>query len=143
MGLDLNTISNTTHNRCAGVIRMLLGGMFVMTGIMKLVVPTLREAFSGQLQAASIPFHGLNMMVIPVFEVVIGVLLLTGFLSRVGALMVMGLMVVATYVHLVVDDPTLFPLQPELPIIPIGVILMCVYLLVVGGGAWSRDLKRS
>ena len=143
MDFDLNTIGNTTHNRCAGIVRIFLGGMFVMTGVMKLVVPTLREAFSGQLQAAGIPFHGLNMMVVPLVEVLVGVLLLTGFLSRVGAFVVIGLMVVATYVHLVVDDPTLFPLQPELPIIPIGVILMCGYLLLVGGGAWSRDLKQS
>ena len=54
---------------------------------------------------------------------------------------VIGIMAVATYVHLVVDDPSLFPLQPSEPIIPSIVIAMCLYLLWRGGGSWSRDLN--
>ncbi len=50
-------------------------------------------------------------------------------------------MLVATYVHLVVDDSALFPLQPTEPIIPIGVIAICIYLLWRGAGSWSLDLK--
>jgi hypothetical protein len=50
-------------------------------------------------------------------------------------------MVVATYVHLVVDDPSLFPLQPREPFIPLIVIVCCAYLLWRGAGAWSLDLK--
>jgi len=53
---------------------------------------------------------------------------------------VIGIMTVATYVHVVVDDPSLFPLQPSEPIIPLAVIAMCVYLLWRGGGSWSKDL---
>jgi hypothetical protein len=50
-------------------------------------------------------------------------------------------MVVATYVHVVVDDPTLFPLQPAEPIIPAGVMILTAYILVKGGGSGSLDLK--
>jgi hypothetical protein len=58
-----------------------------------------------------------------------------------ASLVVIGIMLVATYVHLVVDDPSLFPLQPSEPIIPIIVIAMASYVLWKGGGSWSRDLK--
>jgi hypothetical protein len=59
---------------------------------------------------------------------------------RPAALAVIGIMTVATYVHVVVDDPSLFPLQPSEPIIPVVVMLGSVYLLWRGGGSWSRDL---
>lgn len=57
------------------------------------------------------------------------------------ARIVIGLMLVATYVHLTVDDPSLFPLQPDEPIILLIVIGMASYVLWKGGGSWSRDLK--
>ncbi len=52
-------------------------------------------------------------------------------------------MIVGTYVHLVVDDPSLFPLQPEQPIIPAVVMILSVYLLLRGGGSGSWDLRAS
>jgi len=51
-------------------------------------------------------------------------------------------MVVATYVHIIVNDPSLFPLQPHKPIIPIMVILMSIFILSRGAGAWSLDLVK-
>ena len=49
----------------------------------------------------------------------------------------------ATYVHLLADDPSLFPLQPEEPIIPAVVMIVSVYVLLRGGGSGSLDLKAS
>ena len=141
MQFDIKSIRKTTHNKGAGIIRMFLGIMFVMTGMMKFVVPSLSNAFAGQLHAANIPFQAFNMITVPLVETVLGVVLAIGLMSRIGALVSIGLMAVATYVHVVVDDPTLFPLQPELPIIPIIVIVFSFYLLVVGGGAWSWDSR--
>ena len=48
----------------------------------------------------------------------VGVALLVGFYTRIATLLVLNIMVVATYVHLVVTDPSLFPLQPTEPIYP-------------------------
>lgn len=135
-------ITETSANKTAGAIRLMLGVMFVMTGIMKLAVPDLGAAFAGQLQAANIPFQQFNIWFVPILETLVGLALLVGIYARLGALSVIGLMIVATFVHLVVDDPSLFPLQPELPIIPIVTIAMSAYLLKTGGGAWSADLKR-
>lgn len=143
MQVNLETIRKTKHNKYAGVIRIILGGLFVMTGMMKLFVPALAAAFAGQLKAAAIPFQAINMLSVPTIETLVGAAMIVGLMSRIGAFVIIGLMLVATYVHLIVDDPTLFPLQPDLPIIPLIVIVFSLYLLVVGGGAWSRDLKKS
>ena len=45
-------------------------------------------------------------------------------LTRPDVVVVIGTMIVATYVHSVVDNPSLFPLQPKEPIIPLIVIVM-------------------
>jgi uncharacterized membrane protein YphA (DoxX/SURF4 family) len=125
----------------AAAIRILLGLLFLSTGVMKFAVPGLRAAFSGQLTAVGIPFHALNMWVVPAAEIGIGVLFIAGFLSRLASLSAIVMMVVATYVHLVVNDPTLFPLQPEEPIIPAIVIAFCLYLLWIRSGSWNFELR--
>ena len=137
----LQRIRSTRPDRLAGVIRILLGALFVMTGAMKLVVPVLGEAFAGQLAAANIPLQELNRWAVPFLELGVGGALLMGLYARVATLLVLNIMVVATYVHLVVDDPSLFPLQPVQPIIPAVVMVLSVYLLWRGAGSWSLDLE--
>ena len=124
-----------------GVVRLILGVLFLMTGLMKLFVPTLREAFSGQLTHAGIPLHDLNMWLVPLVEVAIGVLFLVGAFARVAALVAIGTMIVAVYVHLVVDDPTVFPLQSTAPTVPILVLLLSGLVLWRGAGSWSLDRR--
>ncbi len=120
---------------------MVLGILFVMTGAMKLVVPMLSVAWAGQLAAANIPLPELNRWVVPFLEMAVGVALLVGFYTRIATLLVLNIMAVATYVHLVVHDPALFPLQPAAPIIPAAVVILSVYVQVKGGGSGSLDLS--
>ena len=131
----------TSPDRIAAGIRTLLGALFVMTGAMKLVVPMLAAAWAGQLAAANIPLTELNRWVVPFIEMGVGVALLVGFYTRIATLLVLNIMAVATYVHLVVHDPALFPLQPAEPIIPAVVMILSVYVLVKGGGSGSLDLR--
>ena len=138
--MDLADIQKTLDDKLAGGLRLFLAVLFVMTGAMKLFVPALAEAWSGQLLAAGLPFYELTRWSVPFVEILVGVVLGLGLFSRLAALVVMGIMTVATDVHLVVDDPSLFPLQPTEPIIPLAVIAMCAYLLWRGAGSWSKDL---
>ncbi len=140
MNETLTKLRQTRASYSAAVIRILLGLLFLSSGVMKFAVSDLRSAFSGQLTAAGIPFHSLNMWVVPAVEIVVGALFILGFLSRLAILPAIVMMVVATYVHLVVDDPRLFPLQPEKPIIPAITIALCLYLIWIGSGLWSLDL---
>ncbi len=141
MSDSLAKLRQTRASNSAAAIRIFLGLLFLSTGVMKFAIPDLRAAFSGQLTAAGIPFHSLNMWVVPAAEIGVGILFILGFLTRFASLSAIVMMAVATYVHLVVDDPTLFPLQPEEPIIPIIVIALCIYLLWVGSGSWSIDFR--
>ena len=139
--MDRVKLQLTTHNKLAGGVRLMLTIIFLMTGPMKLLVPSLAKAWAGQLIAAQIPFSELSRWTVPFLELFLGVVLAIGLFVRPAALVVIGIMVVATYVHIIVDDPSLFPLQPSEPIIPIMVIAGSIYLLWRGGGAWSKDLK--
>ena len=137
------SMRSTRDDRVAASIRIGLGILFVMTGIMKVVVPSLGEAFAGQLAGANIPLQELNRWAVPFIEMAVGGALLVGFYTRLATFVVFNIMIVGTYVHLVVDDPSLFPLQPEQPIIPAVVMILSVYLLLRGGGAGSADLRAS
>ncbi len=139
--MDVRDVRRTKDDSVAGAIRMALGALFLMTGVMKLAVPMLAEAFSGQLIASGIPMIGLVKWVVPFVEIGAGLAMMAGALTRVVALIIIGIMSVASYVHLVVDDPAMFPLQPHEPVVPVVVILMAVYLLWRGGGSGSLDLR--
>ena len=139
--MNLATLRSTSDNKVAAIIRLLLALLFLMTGPMKLLVPSLAEAFSGQLLAANLPFYLLTLWTVPYVELALGIVLALGIFARPAVVGAIGLMVVAIYVHIIVDDPSLFPLQPNEPIIPLAVIAMSVYVLLRGAGAWSLDLK--
>lgn len=132
---------NTRSDKIAAGVRSAVGILFVMTGVMKLVLPALGAAFAGQLAAANIPFQELNRWVVPLVEIGVGVALLLGFYTRAASVLVINIMIVATYTHLVANDPALFPLQPEEPIIPVVVMVFAVYLLLKGGGSGSFDFR--
>ena len=139
--MTLDEIRRTSDNKLAGSTRIFLAVLFAMTGAMKLFVPVLAEAWSGQLLAAGLPLYEISRWLVPFVEIGVGAVLAVGAFARLAVLVVMGIMVVATYVHLVVGDPSLFPMQPTEPIIPMVVLVLSVYVLWKGAGAWSRDLK--
>ena len=136
-----NWVRDTRSDRLTGAVRLTLGVLFVMTGVMKLVVPMLADAWSGQLLAANLPFYTLTRWTVPFVEMALGGMLLAGLFARLASVAIIGIMAAATYTHLVVDDQTLFPLQPSEPIIPIVVMVMSVLVLWKGAGAWSMDLE--
>lgn len=137
----LTKLRQTRASKSAAAIRILLGLLFVSTGVMKFAIADLRTAFSDQRTSAGIPFQSLDLWVVPIAEVGIGLLFLLGLLTRLASLSAIAIMMVAAYVHVVVADPALFPLQPKAPIIPIIVIALCAYLFRVGSGSWSLDLR--
>lgn len=139
--MNLTKLRETNDNKVDTTFRLLLALVFLMTGPMKLLVPSLAAAWSGQLLAANLPFYLLTLKTVPYVELALGVILALGIFVRPAVVGVIGIMLVATYVHLVVDDPSLFPLQPSEPIIPLAVIATSVYVLLRGAGAWSLDLK--
>ena len=137
--MDIQQLRETSDDRLVGGLRLILGFVFFMAGILKVVVPSLGEAFAGQLAAANLPLPDLSFYTVPVIEMVLGVTLFAGIHARLSALVAAVVMVVATYVHLVADDPSLFPLQPVEPVGPLLLLAGLLYVLWKGGGAWSID----
>jgi uncharacterized membrane protein YphA (DoxX/SURF4 family) len=116
------------------VVRILLGVVFVGSGLMKVLVPMLGDAFSAQLEQAGLPLRSLSEVVVPIVEVAVGVALLVDRYTRIASLVIIAIMAVAIYVHLVVDDPTSFPLQPSQPIVPLVVMVLAGLVLRRGSG---------
>ncbi len=137
----MKNLRQTKPNKWVSIVRIMLGVIFIMTGVMKLTLADYGAAWSVQLIEAEIPFYTLNYWFVPIFEVILGIVLLIGFYSRIGALMVMPIMFVAIYVHLTVTDPAAFPSQPQEPIMPIVVIIMALLIVKKGAGNWSSDLN--
>ena len=90
------------------------------------------------LEGAGIPMADLNATVAPIFEIIAALLLLSGFYARIGALITMGAMAMATYSHLVFDwaeEPPIF--------LPIAILLAAAFVFFKGAGAFSMDLKKT
>ncbi len=138
----MKKLRQTSPNKWVGIIRTMLGIIFLMTGIMKLTFAEFGSAWSIQLIEAEIPFYTINYWLVPVFEIILGIILLIGYYSRIGAVMIIPIMSVAIYVHITVSNPAAFPAQPQEPYIPIAVIIMAAIVLIKGGGNWSLDLKK-
>jgi len=138
-----NQLRKTSNDKIGGALRLLLGIVFFMAGILKVIVPSLGQAFAGQLAAASIPLQDIVLFTFPIVEMVLGVLLVVGFHARLSAAAAAVSMIVATYVHVAVEDPSLFPLQPVVPVGPLVLLFMALYVLWRGGGAWSIDFNEA
>ena len=139
----MKKLKQTSPNKWVGIIRIMLGVIFLMTGTMKLTLAEFGLAWSIQLTEAAIPFYAFNLWFVPVFEIILGIILLIGYYSRIGAVMIIPIMSVAIYVHITISNPAAFPAQPQEPIIPIIVIIMAVIVLIKGGGNWSLDYDRA
>lgn len=125
------------QNKIIGVIRIMLGIIFIMTGVMKLTMADYSAAWSIQLIEAEIPLYTFNYWFVPVFEAAIGSILVMGLYSRFSAILILPIMAVAIYVHLTVTNPGAFPSQPQEPYMPILVIFMALVVIVKGGGSWE------
>lgn len=113
-------IRSTSNNKLVAGLRLALAVLFLMTGAMKLLVPVLADAWSGQLVAAAIPLHTIARWSVPFLEIAVGLALGVGFFVRLAGLM-----------------------QPSAPVIPVVVLALSAYLIWRGAGAWSLDLRSS
>lgn len=127
-------LTRTDSSKLTLLPRLLAGGPLTALNIMHLTgAAPLRPILEG----ANIPLPALNAVVAPIAGLVAGLLLLSGAFARVGALIGIGSMGVAIYTHLVSDWPD----EPPI-VLPVVVLLACVWVLIKGAGAWSVDAKR-
>jgi uncharacterized membrane protein YphA (DoxX/SURF4 family) len=108
-----------SHSRATGGVRLVLALWLMVSAVFTLADPQRAVADQGLPMGTILPLAGLSFT--------LGVFLLTGFMSRVCGLILVGLGVwqVASYGGAVV---------------PIIEALAGVYLALRGGGAWAMDI---
>lgn len=138
-----------TAPRTTLIMRLMVGGVFLSEGILKFVYP---NQGVGRFTKLGIPMPELTATFVGGLEIVGGILLIAGLLTRVIAIPFIVEMVVAiltTKIGLYLGTSPL-PLPPALPKVGFWAvmhesrsdyaqILTSIFLLVVGPGSWSLD----
>jgi uncharacterized membrane protein YphA (DoxX/SURF4 family) len=131
----LATIQDTTDWGILLLLRVVVSLPLLFFGILHLVSPdTLREILitGGQ------PLVFLHSRLVPVVEILAGVLLLMGFLVRLGAILAFGVMVPAALATLRITADGVGPTVPNLAL-PATLAVASFLLALLGAGPGSID----
>ena len=132
-------LRQTTPRKFILLPRLLAGVPLVVFSAMHFMNP---QHFRDILTAGGMPMVEVNVWAASLAEMLGGVLLLTGFLGRVGGLLGVGTMVPAILTTVRLASLPDAPMVPPLPM-PIMVLVASAIVLVLGGGAWSVDARRN
>lgn len=122
------------------IIRVFIGICFVVHALGKLGVvgPGNMAGFEGWLKSMNIPYAALQARMAMLSEMIGGILLTLGLFTRVGALLCMGVMLVAALIghkgggYLITNNP---PGNEY----TINLAAICAALILAGPGAYSLD----
>lgn len=137
--INPNEVQATGTQRHTLIARLAAGVPLLGIGLMHVFHP---DAPMGPLvEAMGFPLAAVMSPVAVAVEIVAATLILLGFFARVGALLAIPTMVVATYAHLAIDVwPNGVENEPPLAL-PLIVMAAAVYILWRGAGRWSLDRK--
>ena len=128
-----------THAPCSTVlIRLIVGGTFLSEGIQKFL-------FSGNLGVGrftkiGIPSPEVMAPFVGVVEIVGGVLLLAGFLTRLAAIpLIINMLVAITTTKIPILQKSGFWAMAHEARVDYAMLLGCIFLLIAGAGTWSLD----
>jgi len=131
----------TFNSKLVGIYRIALGTIFAALGFMKLFSENIRKKWWIHLDEIGLPFEYLNHILVPSLEIVIGVILLLGFYSRIAAFLVIPIMTLPIYIHLTILCPNIYISESFEVFLPSLSVMMALVILTYGGGKWSLDLK--
>jgi uncharacterized membrane protein YphA (DoxX/SURF4 family) len=133
----LATIQNTTDWGVLLLLRVVVGLPVLFFGVLHLLSPNaLREI----LVAAGMPLVYLHSFVVPLAEILAGVLLLVGFLTRLGGVLAFCVMVPAVVVTLQITSAGDGPPVPTLAL-SVTLVVASFFLALLGGGSMSIDQR--
>jgi len=134
-------IRRTQPNAIIGVYRILLGLIFVFFGSVKLVFQEIHNSWALMLSEINIPFYDLALIMVPLLQISIGTLLIAGIYSRIGALMVIPIVILPMYAHLTIHNSNAYIFESFELFLPAPLIMMAISVLIYGSGKWSLDVK--
>ena len=144
----MNKLQQTTDKAFPIVPRLIAGGILTFFSLKHFSDP---GHFANIMTAAGFPMVDLNVWAASATELIAGILLLSGFLTRLGGLLGIATMVPAIIATLTISglDPenlpgglTEVPFVPPLPL-PIVTMVTSLIALVLGGGKFSLDKMMS
>ena len=144
----IGCLLKTSDAKLLLVLRLVAGLPLLFFGILHFIKLT---AFAEILIASGLPFVEFNKFAAPTLEVLAGLLLIPGFLSRLGgllAVLTMGPAIYGTFaIHALTPDhlPPGLEQIPQVPplAVPIVILLIGLLLAILGGGGLSLDRKLS
>jgi len=133
----LATIQGTVDWGLLLLLRVVVSLPLLFFGVLHLARPyVLRE----MLMTVGMPLVNLHSLVVPLVEIIAGVLLLVGFLTRLGAVLAFGVMVPAVLVTVQVTAGSEGPPVPTLAL-PATIAVASFVLALLGGGSGSIDQR--
>lgn len=135
LGSLLSPATGSPAANRTGILRIALGLLFGAAGINKLTSAKFKESWRQQIVQTDLPFPELTRSLGPFAEIGSAALLLTGYRARLGALSVVGMMVVALRVHRETDAEFL-PMGSKQPTLPLVSMFMAAMVLLHGAGSW-------
>jgi uncharacterized membrane protein YphA (DoxX/SURF4 family) len=141
----------TTAPTSSILIRLLVGLVFVPEGIQKLIFPDILGG--GRFANIGIPYPEIMGPFVGVIEIICGALIIAGFLTRLAAIPLIIIMIVAlvsTKLPILLGHEFWIFHLPKAPRYGFWsmmheartdfcMLLASLYLLIAGGGAWSAD----
>jgi putative oxidoreductase len=140
MALNNGASWASTTSKAIVLIRVLVGWVFLSEGIQKFLFPD--SLGVGRFVKIGIPWPQVMAPFVGVVEIVCGTLLLVGFLTRLASVPLLIDICVALYSTKIVTFAknglwsTLHEARTD-----VSMLLGLVFLLLVGGGAWSLDAR--
>ena len=133
-------IFSTDNSRTTMLIRLMVGAVFVAEGIQKFLLPAERGA--GRFEKIGLPSPEFLGAFVGSVEMVCGLLLLIGLFTRLAAIPLIIIMLVAIF-------STKIPILADVGFWEFAhasrtdwaMLLGSIFLLIRGGGSWSVDAK--
>lgn len=133
------TLLRTDTDTSTIFIRWMVGAVFLSEGIQKFLFPELLG--SGRFLKIGIPFSDFFGPFVGIVEILAGLLLLMGFLTRFASILLGIVMLVAIFTTktAVLQNEGFWPMLHGSRT-DWSMLLGCIFLLYKGGGKWSMDL---
>ena len=134
-------IFKTDHAKSTILIRLMVGAVFLSEGIQKFLFPAVRGA--GRFEGIGLPAPEFLGSFVGGFEVICGILILLGLFTRLAAIPLITIMVVAiltTKLDILANQGLWEMLHASRT--DWAMLLGSIFLLIRGGGYWSVDYYR-
>ena len=133
-------IIHTDRSKTTILIRLMIGAVFLSEGIQKFLFPN--DLGAGRFEKIGIPFHEFFGSFVGTFEIVCGLLILVGLLTRLASIPLIIIMLVAiatTKAEILAQKGFWEMLHGSRT--DWAMLLGSIFLLINGSGRWSLDNK--